>query len=132
VREEIQRLLRGIDAFNRRDFRQAVANFREDAEWHAYLSALQRRVSRGPHEVESMLRDLTETFEGFHVEAEEVVDLGDLVVVTMRASGRAGADGPTAEQRWAQLYTLRDGLIARVEPFTTKKDALAEAERRKK
>ena len=130
MRPEVRRILEAIEAFNRRDFEAAVAAFTEDAEWHPYLSALQSRMSRGRDEIETMARDLTDTFEGFRFEVVEIIDMGERVVGVVRASGRAGSRGPATEQRWAQLYTLRDGLIARVEPFATKEEAVAEAEGR--
>ena len=56
--------------------------------------------------------------------AEEFVDRGDRVVVTVRLRGRGRGSGVEVDARFYDVYTLRDGKIVRMDQFTERSDAL--------
>ena len=69
-----------------------------------------------------------EIFDEIHIPEEEMTDLGDgvvLLVGTARFKGRAS--GLDVEASAANLWTVRDGKLARFRFYQTKEDALADA-----
>ena len=61
----------------------------------------------------------------YKVMPEEFVDRGDRVVVTVRLQGRGRGSGVEVDARFYDVYTLRDGLIVRMDQFTERSQALA-------
>ena len=55
---------------------------------------------------------------------EEMVDMGDRVVATVRYRVRGRASGIEVEARCYDVFTLRDGKIVRMDQFTDQSDAL--------
>ena len=125
--ENAERVRSAHDAFNRGDLGATVEYFHPDAVWIPYLAGLEARVFRGHAELLSMWRNLRENFAGFRVEPREIIDCGDKVVVVVEAEGTGPESGAEVRQTWAQVITIRDGLIARVEPFPTRAEALEAA-----
>jgi ketosteroid isomerase-like protein len=76
-----------------------------------------------------MWRDLNDNLgEAFRVEALEIIDCGDdVVVAVVEAQGTGTGSGAQVRQRWAQLYSVRDGLVARVKPFPDRDAAVRAA-----
>ena len=116
-------------AFNRGDFEAVAAALHPEVEWHPYLAGLERRVYRGPGAIRTMWSSLQEGFGGtLRVELPEVVDCGgDQVVAVIEARGAGSGSGVEVRQGWAQLFTLRDGLVFRVEPYRNRDAALEAA-----
>jgi ketosteroid isomerase-like protein len=108
-------------AWNRGDLDDLVSRFfHPEAEWHPYLSVLESRgkVYRGHDAILKMFSDLQESFgESLRVEAIELFDRGEQVVGLIEAQGTGGSSGVEVRQRWAQVATIRQGLILRVEPY---------------
>jgi ketosteroid isomerase-like protein len=71
-----------------------------------------------------------EAFEDYRVEAEEFIDAGEAVVVSVRISGRGRASGAELETRLAHLWVLRNGKVIRGEVYRTTQEALEAARRR--
>jgi uncharacterized protein len=55
---------------------------------------------------------------------EELIDVGDAVVVVMRIEGRGRGSGVPFEQRLANRITIRDRLIASMTAYPTVDEAL--------
>jgi ketosteroid isomerase-like protein len=71
------------------------------------------------------VQDWYDTFDDLTFELEEVCDVGgDQVVAVIHICGRAKLSGITTELRYAALYTLRDGKLARVREYATRSEAL--------
>jgi ketosteroid isomerase-like protein len=71
------------------------------------------------------VEDWFETFDDFTTIPEELLDAGeDCVVGVLHVSGRAKISGISTELRYAALYTLRDGKIARVREYRERDEAL--------
>ena len=68
-----------------------------------------------------------ESFEDLTIEATEVVDAGDKVVVALFQRGRPRGSQTAVEGRWWQVTTLRGGQIARSETFQERAQALEAA-----
>ena len=119
---------RSYAAFNRGDYETAAAAFHPEAEWYPYLSALEDAVYRGREALVKMFKELDESFtEGVQVEVQEIIDGGDQLVVVLEAHGKGAGSGVDVRQRWAQLASMRAGLVFRVTPFPDRGAALEAA-----
>lgn len=117
-----------FSAFNRGDYEAVVAVMHPDVEWVPYLGALQSSIYRGRRALVELWTDVNESFGGgFRIEPLELVDCGEKIVAVVEAHGTGSSSGAELEQRWAQVATLREGLIIRVEPFPTRESALEAA-----
>ena len=67
------------------------------------------------------------TWVEYHVEAEEILDAGQSVVVILHERGRGKGSGAPFEQRHPQLWTFRAGRIIRWESFRSRSEALEAA-----
>jgi ketosteroid isomerase-like protein len=116
-----------IDAYNRRDFDAAVEFFDPEVDW--VLPALERSDScKGPDEIRRFWEGLDETFEELRLDAQESVDAGDRVAVRLRYFGRGKMSGAELEtELYHQVTTFRDGMMVRIEYFTSWSEALEAA-----
>lgn len=81
----------------------------------------------GVEEVNVWLAEWIGGFEEWSFDIEEVFDAGDRVIAIVHQRGRAKHGGPEVEMRFAQVWTFRDGLIARMEMYATPDEALEAA-----
>jgi ketosteroid isomerase-like protein len=73
------------------------------------------------------MKTWVESFEDLTIEATEVVDAGDKVVVGLFQRGRPRGSQTAVEGRWWQVATLRGGQITRSETFPERAQALEAA-----
>lgn len=126
--ENVELVRQSFAAFNRSDPETAAALFHPEVEWHAYLGALGGSVHRGRKALVKMWRDLNDNLgEAFRVEALEIIDCGKDVVAVVEAQGTGTESGAQVRQRWAQLYSVRDGSVTCVKPFPNREAALRAA-----
>ena len=79
-------------------------------------------------ELVEMWREWLEPWEAYWTEVEEFVDAGDdRVLVLLRDHGRLRGSDAEVELVGANLWTLRDGKIAKIEFFTGREQALIAA-----
>ena len=81
-------------------------------------------VYRGRTEIEAVLRHQMEVFDEWQVEALEIIDAGDQVVVHVRITGRGKESGVLVDATHARVWELRDGLVTRCTLFQSKAAAL--------
>jgi ketosteroid isomerase-like protein len=60
----------------------------------------------------------------YRTEVEEAIDCGERVVLLQRSSGRLAGSTKEVKLAPAVVYTVRDGKIARFEPYTDRAEAL--------
>jgi len=90
-----------------------VANFTESGTY------------RGLGEFRRFLESFYEAWgDDFTITATSVRDYGDAVIARVEFSGHARASGVVSPWRAFSVYWLRDGLIARVEDYADRADAL--------
>jgi ketosteroid isomerase-like protein len=83
---------------------------------------------RGRAGVERWLADWAAAWSTYSMQPEELIDAGErrvVVLVRMRATGRGSR--VEVEREDGLLYELRDGLIARLDYYNNRPDALAAA-----
>jgi ketosteroid isomerase-like protein len=92
----------------------------EDVPEHAPLA--------GREAVRRYASDYVNTFDDFDVEAEEVIESGDSVVVSVRLSGRIKGSAAPVELAGAQIWTFNErGLATRIREFRSVAEALEAA-----
>jgi ketosteroid isomerase-like protein len=68
-------------------------------------------------------------WDDYEVLPEELADMGDHVIATVRLRGRGRGSGVEVDALFYDLYTLRDGKIVRMDQFTERSEALEAARR---
>jgi ketosteroid isomerase-like protein len=128
--ENLDKAMGFIAAYNRRDFDAAVEFFDPDIEW--VLPAHQSSDScQGPRAIKRFWRGLDETFEELRLDPQEAVDAGDRVAIRLRYYLRGKGSGVEMESElYHQVATFRDGMMVRIEYFTSWPEALAAAQLR--
>jgi len=75
-----------------------------------------------------MWTELNENLGGsLRLEVKELIDADDTVIAVVEARGVGTAIGAEVHQTWAQMISIRGGLVFRVEPFADKASALEAA-----
>ena len=67
------------------------------------------------------------TWDEYRVDADEIIDAGQSVVVILRERGRGKGSGAPVEQLHPQIWTFREGRIVRWESFRSRAEALEAA-----
>ena len=125
-RENVEIVRAVIDAFNRRDWDAALEYCAPNAEFD-----LSRTVGpvHGVYNVDQwrrLLDDSSEVWESVRIEADELIDAGEHVVVTLATSSR-GRDGIEVTARTTWVWTFREGKVARMGYYQDKPEALEAA-----
>jgi hypothetical protein len=125
--ENVEKVKSFIDAYNRRDFDAAVADFHPQLDWilperQAFDSA------RGIKGVIRFWDGIDETFDDLRLRPQEHVDCGDRIATRLRHYGRGKASGAEIDQElFHQVATFEDGVIVRMEYFESWDQALEAA-----
>jgi ketosteroid isomerase-like protein len=83
-----------------------------------------REYYEGAEGIRRFLQDWTEAFEEWQIEVEAFRDAGDKVVAVCRQVARSRTSGVPVDMRFAQVFTLRDGLETRMEMYADPTEAL--------
>jgi ketosteroid isomerase-like protein len=81
----------------------------------------------GLDETNRWLAQWVEGFENWSIDLEEVLEAEDQVVTFVRQHANPKSGGPEVEMRFAQVWTFRDGLVARMEMYADRDEALQAA-----
>jgi ketosteroid isomerase-like protein len=85
---------------------------------------LGERVLSGVQGLEMFVEAVEEDFSEFHYDADEIEEIGDdQVLVLGRIVARARATGMPLSGEFGHIWTVRDGLAARVEAHRDRNDA---------
>jgi ketosteroid isomerase-like protein len=122
--ENVDKTRAFIEAYNRRDYDAAVADFHPSVEW--VLPARQDFDSCvGPKQVIRFWEGLDETFDELQLLPQEYVDAGDRVAVRLRHYGRGKGSGIELDtELYHQVTTFEDGVMVRIEYVATWQEAL--------
>jgi ketosteroid isomerase-like protein len=63
-------------------------------------------------------------WDDWELEPQDYIDAGERVVVILNQRGRSKATGIPVEMRFAQVWTLRDGLASRMQLYASVEEAL--------
>jgi ketosteroid isomerase-like protein len=110
-----------IDAWNRRDLHAALERMHPQCEVRP-VEAIE--TLHGHDGVAAAFRDWFDAFEEFSIEPKDRIAHGDRVLVPVRQRARGKGSGLEIEERFYQLFTLRDGMVLRFEEYSEEADAL--------
>jgi len=116
----VEAVLGSYEAFNRDDLEAALAMMDEDIVWHQAQGLPHGGVYEGLAAVRAaVFAPLdTEWWEEFRADPEEVIGLGEDVVVLGRYTGRSKATGAPLDIPFAHVWRFRDGRAVRFHQFT--------------
>lgn len=102
--------------------------FADDFEWIAPTPLDGSSVWRGRQGFVEFMRTWTEQFDGWAIEVERWIDVGEDRVVTLtRQSGTGKVSGAPVELALGQIWEFEAGRIARTRNFLTHAEALEAA-----
>jgi len=107
-------------------WRDASEFFNEDFEYREDPRFPGAGTYRGVDAFRKVARGYAEAFDEMRLEAEEIFDAGDCVVVFVRFWAR-GHSGTEAEMRQAGIFTVRDGKLASWQVVFDRDEALEAA-----
>ncbi len=131
--ENVELVRQSFEAFNRGGVEAVISGglWSPEVVWDVSPSGVPGLgVYRGYDEVRSFFEDdwfQAFPFEEWEIEVDELIDNGDQVVAMSRQRGRGKTSGVGAELELAQITTLRDGEIVRVDTYLDRKKALEAA-----
>ena len=82
------------------------------------------RVFKGFPGTQEWISDTRETWDDYDQELEEIVDLGDDVLVVLRISARGGGSGVPVSQELAVVWTFEGDRAVRARSFASRAEAL--------
>jgi ketosteroid isomerase-like protein len=123
--ENVELVRKLFDVYNDRSFAENADLIDSDIVWDVSRVELPDGASyTGRSELRGFVEAWEEGFESEHVDAEEIVDAGDCVVVMVHHRGRGKISGIEVDQRFAMVWTLRDGRAVRMDIYPTREEAL--------
>lgn len=129
-RENVEIVRRSTEAYNRGDLEEASSFMDPGIEWDmSRVPVPDPGVYRGFDGLQAFSESWDESWEATDLQPEEFIEVGDQVVAVIRQVGRGRLSGADVEQRFAQLWTLRDGKIVRMEMHPNREAAVAAARR---
>lgn len=100
-----------------------------DVEWEIASVAPNAGSYRGIDSVMAVIEDWLGAFDELRIEPEEFIEAGpDKVVVLVRDRGRIKGSNVRIDHRFAHVWTLRNGKLARFQSFFEKEEAFAAAD----
>ena len=124
--EESLQIVRAlIDAANRGDWDGCIENTGPGFVWDSSraIGTDNRAVLESAEEAQDFFKELSEIWESFRIEIDEMIPVGDHVVVPHTTHVR-GRDGIEARAHTTWLFTIRNGQIERVCLYQERDDAL--------
>jgi ketosteroid isomerase-like protein len=122
----VDQLRQGYEALNRGDVSVVLELLDPNIEWHEPSPSPDAGSHRGRESFERFIRGWIESFDGFRIEPERVVDRGGRLIAIVRQSGRGHASGVEVEARLAHVWTVEDGRAVRWEAVPRVDDALVD------
>lgn len=123
-RQNVEFLRLGYEALHRGDTEAFEAMSRErldpDFTFHSHWAG---RVFRGIAETQEWMSDVRETWDDYDQEIEDIVDLGDDVLVVGRASARGAGSGVPVTQEFAVVWTFEGERAVRARSFPSRAEA---------
>jgi ketosteroid isomerase-like protein len=126
-RENVEIVRREIEARGSRNWAVLTEIWHPDIEFELVAGS---GTFKGLKEIRPFLETLSALYADYRVEADEIIDAGERVVVAERAAGRGlkGSDADTwIEDRYFRLISFRDGRVWRMKEYRTRGQALEAA-----
>jgi ketosteroid isomerase-like protein len=125
MQEDVELVRRIVEALNRGDVDGMLASMHPDFEWRPLETSPIARVYRGHEQVRHYIEDWLSTFESVRLELDDPAEVGDRVVATIRGRARGRGSGLELDNRFCQVWTVRDGMAVAMEEHATREQAQA-------
>ena len=102
-----------------------------EIEWVPLEGALDIAPAHGHGPVKDRMMAMLDVMEEPRIEAEEIIDAGERVVIAILISGRGRGSEIDVEASWFHVVTPRDDKVVRIEWYASREVALKAAGRRK-
>jgi ketosteroid isomerase-like protein len=124
--ENVEIVRRVTEAFAAGDMETVFEWVAPEVEWDFSNAQtwVEEPVYRGYDGILQFFRKWTEEWEDYRFEFDEVIDAGDKAVVVVRDEGTSKSARIKLERRHAEVWTLRENRVVRIEPFDHKHQAL--------
>ncbi len=122
--ENVERVRRGFEAFERGDLETLFDLLDPQIVWHQPDDLPDRVTAHGHAGMEQIMGRWLDGWEEYSIDVEELIDAGDRVVVVQRTRGKGKGSGIEVEMREAHVYEIRDGKAVEVWEYRTKDEAL--------
>ena len=123
--ENVELVRKLYDVYNERSFTEHPDLVAPDVVWDMSRVELpDASVSTGRDDFPNFIEAWAESFASEQMEAREILDAGDRVVVVVRHRGQGKRSGIKLEATFAMVWTLRDGRAVRMEMYPTPHEAL--------
>jgi ketosteroid isomerase-like protein len=99
----------------------------EDAEWVNPHDAVEPGTRRGAESFNGAIASVFATWDDVHFDTERVIENGDDVVVLGLMRGQLHASGMEVKSPHGEIWTFRDGRVARMRWFSTYRETLEAA-----
>jgi ketosteroid isomerase-like protein len=126
-KENLEVVLEGVDAINRRDPDAFIACLHPDVVWEVSGDVFPglRGIYRGHSGARNWFAEVLEVWESLHLEVEETTEARDRrVFLGFLFTARGGGSGVDTELRGWTVFSFADGKIARRQGFWTRDEAL--------
>ena len=121
--ENVEIVKRAFEAYARGDLREATANYDDDV----VFNPAEEAPLQGRDAVLSYIQRWEEPWDDYELKAEEFLDAGECVIVTVHVTARGVASGVEVDARSHQVHTLRDGRLIRMDEYLERDKALEAA-----
>jgi ketosteroid isomerase-like protein len=128
--ENVEIVLQGIEAFNRRDVDAFVALVSPDVEWEdSVFWSEHARIHTGEAELREWFnRVVVEPWESLHFEVEEITEAGDdRVFFGALLTTRGKGSGVETQVRGWSVMWITNGMVTRRQVFLDRAEALEAA-----
>jgi ketosteroid isomerase-like protein len=121
--EDVEIVRTAIEAWGAGDMDSFCASLDPDMVW----DPVEEVASQGHAAVRAVLARWRGEWDEYEQTAEEFVDIGDRVLATVHFHGRGRGSGIEIDQRFYEVYTVRDGKVVRMDEYATRAGALEAA-----
>ena len=112
------------EAFGANDPEPGLALFADDIEWTPAADEPETGTLHGREAVQGLFLQWLTAFDDFRSEPLEFIEVGDLVVVPLKFSGKMRGSGVEVGFDETQVYRVSDGLVREVWEYRTKDEAM--------
>jgi uncharacterized protein len=121
--ENVEIVRRMFEAYVAGDLDKALADADPEIVWNP----AEETPGQGHDAVRESLRRWETDWEDLRTVAEEFLDAGERVVVTVHFAGRGRGSGIDVDVRVYEVWTIQDGKVVRMDELTERAEALEAA-----
>jgi ketosteroid isomerase-like protein len=124
----VELAIRAFKAFGERDLEAMDELCTPDVEFDWSRRLLDPVVIRGHDGLKQFFEEVDGIFDEITFEVDEVLEFGDEVLMVSTGHFRGRSSGVDVTAHGANIWTIRDGKLARFRFYQSKEDALADFE----